>query len=212
MSVDARAASKRALLVLALQVLALHVALLAAWPLVRPVFAPAFRVSVQFALGLIDPLPGPIDAVFEPGSGGILAVNLPQMDTEVHLRHRTLGGADASFGASSYFHAWVPTTVLLALFVAAAPLPWSTRRWRLALALALLFAFVALRCAVAAYYCYSKCNVDGVPLVDLGPNAARALFLGWDFVFGEDFPNYVVPITLWALAVFGGRSRGEPDA
>ncbi len=204
---DARGPWKRALLALAV-----HLALLAAWPLLSPGYAPLFRSLGQFAVGLVDPLPGPIDAVFEAGSGGLLGASLPNMDTVVYLRHRELAGPDASFGASSYFHAWVPTSVLLALFVAATPLAWRTRRWRLAGALALLHLFFALRCCVAVFYCYSKCNVDGTPLVALGPTTQRMLHLGWHFVFGEAFTNYLVPLTLWAAFAFGPRSSGARRA
>jgi hypothetical protein len=205
--VDPRALWKRALLA----ALA-YSALLLAWPAVQPLYAPAFRTLAERAVGFVDPLPGPIDARFEPESGGILAVGLERMDTAVYLRHRELGGADGSFGASSYFHAYVPTAVLLALFVAATPLAWRVRRRRLAWALALLHVFIVLRCAVAAFYCLSKCHVDGVPVVELGPAGKRLLHLTWHFTFGETLANYLVPILVWALCVFGPRPGGEPGA
>lgn len=207
MSAEARLLWKRALLA----TLA-HLALLCAWPAVKIVYAPLFRAAAQLAVGFLDPLPGPIEARFEPGAGGLLAMNVPSMDTAVHLHHRELEGADASFGASSFFHGYVPTTVLLALFVAATPLAWRMRRWRLLLALALLHVFFALRCALAVFHCYAKCNVDGKPLVELGPFATRALELTWHFSFNEDFTNYLVPIVLWAACVFGARSLDESGA
>lgn len=204
---DARGLWKRALLVLGV-----HLALLAVWPLVRPVYAPLFRSLGQFAVGLVDPLPGPIDIVFEPGSGGLLGASLPGMDTVVYLRHGELEGPDASFGASSYFHAWEPTAALLAMLAGATPLASWKRRWRLVGAFALLHLFFTLRCAVAAFYCYSKCDVDGTPLVALGPALQRALHLGWHFVFGEAFTNYLVPLTLWAACVFQPRSSRTSGA
>ncbi len=207
MSAEARVLWKRALLATLV-----HLALLFAWPAVKPVYAPLFRASAELAVGFLDPLPGPIDARFEPGSGGLLAMNVPSMDTAVYLRHRELEGADASFGASSFFHAYVSTTVLLALFAAATPLAWRARRWRLVWALALLHLFFALRCALAVFHCYAKCNVDGKPLVELGPFATRALELTWHFSFNEDFTNYLAPIVLWAVFVFGARPADEAGA
>jgi hypothetical protein len=200
--------SSRQLFGRALAALALHLGLLALFPLVRPLYAPVFRALAELSVAAIDPLPGPIEVAFEPGAGGVLAANVPGMDTVVSLRHRELAGPDATFGASSFFHAWIPSSVLLAVTLVT-PRSARTRRGRIALAWVLLHAFFALRCALATLYCASKCNVDGVPVVPLGPNAARALHLGWHFAFGEDFANYLVPLVLWALLVFGPRSSAS---
>lgn len=189
-----------------------HLLLLFAWPALHALYAPAFRWFAQFAVAFVDPLPVPIDARFTPGSGGVLDVDLVRMDTVVSLHHRELEGADASFGASSFFHAWFPTSVLLALFLAATPLAWRTRRWRLALGLALLHLFIALRCALAVYHCLAECNIDGTPLVELGPLSARVLELGWHFAWGEAFANYMVPLVIWALCAFGPRAKVEGGA
>lgn len=204
MTLDARALGKRVLLALGAALL-----LLAPWPLVRTVYAPAFRTLAQLAVNVADPLPGAIETRFEPGTGGVLAVDMARMDTVVRLRHRDLAGADASFGASSFFHGYLPTAVLLALFAAATPLPWRARRAPLVRALVLLHLFFALRCVLATYYACTKCNIDGRPLVDLGPAAARVLFLGWHFAWEEAFTNYLVPILLWAVCVFGPRPPAE---
>src|SRR5262245_14841496 len=145
---------------LALVALLVHLGLLGAWPLVRAAYAPFFRGLAQFAVGVLDPLPGPIEARFEPGSDPKLAVDLLRMDTIVHLRHREMEGADATFGASSFFHGYLPTTVLLALFAAAGPRTWRALRKPLLVALLGLQVFVALRCVLAVLYAYSKSSVD----------------------------------------------------
>lgn len=202
---DARALWKRVLLA----TLA-HLVLLALWPLVRVVYAPLFRTLAQFTLTLVDPLPGPIDVHFEPGSGGPLAEDVVNMDTIGSIKHRELEGEAASFGASSFFNAYYPTSVLLALFAAATPLAWRARRAPLTWALLLLHVFLAARCALAAYYCYSKCTIDGRPALDLSPSGVRALHLLWHFVWDEMLTNYLVPLGIWSLCVFAPRSSGEP--
>lgn len=189
-----------------------YLGLLLAWLAVRPLYAPAFRALAEWAVGFIDPLPGPIDAHFEPASGGVLAVGLEQMDTAVYLRHRELSGADASFGASSFFHGYVPTSVLLALFAAATPLAWRVRRRRLAWGLVLVHVFIVLRLSVAVFHCLTKSVVDGRPLVVLGATGTRLLHLAWHFTFGETLANYLVPILIWSLCVFGPRSSDADGA
>src|SRR5262245_14421980 len=119
-----------------------HFALLLSFPAVRWGYAPFFRTFGELAVRAIDPLPGPIDARFEPGSGGPLAEDLVAMDTVVQLQHREFTGA-GSFGASSFYHGYWPTSVLIALFLVATPRP--LRRTALVLAFALLHAFIAAR-------------------------------------------------------------------
>jgi hypothetical protein len=167
-----------------------------------------FRTLGQFALGVLDLLPEGVEARFEPGTGGVLAVDMVRMDTVVRLRHPSLAGADATFGASSFFLAYLPTSLCLALF-AVTPRAWRSSRWPFVAALVLLHFFFVLRLVVAAYYTCSKCNVDGRPLVALGAGGMRALFLGWHLVWEEAFTNYLLPILVWATCVFGTRSRVE---
>lgn len=197
---------------LALLAALVHLALLVLWPLVRVGYAPAFRVLGQLAVGVLDPLPGPIEARFEPGSGGALAVDLVRMDTVVRLHHRDMGGADATFGASSFFHGYLPTTVLLALFAATATRPWRWPAKALVRALLLLHLFLALRCVLAVLYAYSKSDVDGRPLLDLGPTALRVLRLVWHFGWEEMLANYLVPLLVFGLLVFGPGSSGGAGA
>ncbi len=191
----------------ALRATLLYLALFLAWPALRPLYAPAFRALTAGAVNFVDPLPGPIDVRMQPAAGGVLAVGLERMDTEVTLRHREFAGGDARFGASSFFHGYVPSALVLALFVAATPLAWRVRRTRLAWALVLVHAFIVLRCALAAFHCLSKSDIDGRPLVELGPTGTRLLHLGWHFTFGETLANYLVPILIWGLCAFGPRLR-----
>lgn len=188
-----------------------HLVLLFGWPLVRPAYAPVFRAAGQFAVGVLDPLPGPIEARFEPASGGALAVDLVRMDTLVRLRHGELEGADAAFGASSFFHGYLPTTVLLALFAAMAARPWRWPGMPLVWALLGLHLFLALRCVLAVLYAYSKSTLDGRPLLDLGPTSLRVLRLIWHFGWEEMLANYLVPLVVFGLCVFGPRSRSGPE-
>jgi len=200
-----RGLDARALLKPALLATLVHLALLALWPLVRPVYAPVFRALAQFAVNVVDPLPGPIEARFAPGEGGVLATDLVRVDTFVKLRHRDMQGADATMGASSFFHAWLPTTVLVALFASALGRTW--RKKPLLIGLLLLHAFFAARCVLAVYYAYSRSSIEGRPAVELGPTSTRLLHLVWHFGWEEMFANYLVPLLIFGVCVFEPRSE-----
>lgn len=204
--VDPRTAWKRALLGLLA-----YLVLLLCWPLVRAVYGPAFRSSAEFAVGVIDPLPGNVRAHFEPGARGALTLDMPHVDTTVRLQHQELGGGDATFGASTFFHGYHPSVFLLALFLLATPLPWRVRRGRLLLALLLLHTFFALRCALAVYYAYCKGSIDGRAVVELSEMGALLLRWLWHFVWVEPLTTYLVPLAIWALLVFalGSRDQGR---
>ena len=184
----------------------LHLVLLLVWPVVRFAYAPAFRALAELAVGVVDPLPGPIEVHFEPGSGGPLAVDVVRMDTIVRLHHRDLQGSDATFGASSFFHAYLPTTVVLALFGAATAHTWRARRRPLLWALLLLHLFVAFRCVLAVFYTHSKSTIDGKPVLALGPTGQRVLHLFWHFGWEEMLVEYLVPLLIFGLCMFGPRS------
>jgi hypothetical protein len=192
----------------ALLAAAVHLVLLAIFPLLRPAYAPFFRAFGELGVRTLDPLPGPIEAHFAPGSGGPLARDHVAMDTIVTLEHPELTGR-GSFGASSLFHGWWPTSVLCALLWIATPCP--RRLGGTLLALAGLHLFIVLRCALAAFYCHAKSSVDGQPLVPLSPAAERALFLAWHFGWDEMLANYLVPLVLWSLFALGVRSPARPS-
>lgn len=185
---------------------------LALWPLVRPLYAPLFRAGAEFVLGVVDPFDGEIVVRFDPGGGGALAEDMPRMDTIVRLQHQRLPGSEGHAGASSFFHGYHPTAVLLALFAGATPLPWRRRLRRLAPALVLVYAFVALRCLVGVVYTYSCSNIEGRPALELSPAAARALFWCWHFLWEEPLSTYLVPLLAWGLCVFTVRSPAPAPA
>lgn len=189
----------------------LHLALLALWPVVRFAYAPAFRVLMELAVNVVDPLPGPITVRFEPGSGGPLARDVVRMDTVVRLQHRELQGGDATFGASSFFHAYLPTTVLLALFGAAAGRSWRARRRPLTWAMLLLHVFVVARCVLALFYTLGKSTIEGQPVLDLGPTGQRVLHLLWHFGWEEMLVEYLVPLLIFGLCMFGPRSSAAVE-
>lgn len=203
---EPRTLGKRALLAALL-----HLGLLALWPLVGLAYAQAYRELAQLGLAMIDPLPGKIDVLFEPGSGGLLAKDLVLMDTEVQLLPRGVGAEPATFGASSFFHGYYPTTVLLAIF-AAAELSWRARRKPLLWALLLLHLGLLVRCLPAVYWCYAQCTIDGRPALALGTAGLRTLHLLRNATWVEVFPNYLVPLLLFALCVFGPHSSAKPRA
>jgi len=198
--------SPRALWKYALLAGLLHLVLLFSWPLVRFAYAPAFRTLAELAVNVVDPLPGPIEVHFEPGSGGEVARDVVRMDTLVRLHHEELQGSDAFFGASSFFHAYLPTTVLLALFGAATAYTWRARKRPLLWALVLLHLFIVFRCVLAVFYTHSKSTIDGRPVVALGPTGQRVLHLLWHFGWEEMLVEYLLPLLIFGLCMFGPRS------
>lgn len=191
--------------------LAVHIALLVAWPLVARLYAPAYRGLSQYLVAVIDPLPGSIEIRFEPGSDGPLAVDLVRMDTVVSLRPRSVAGEPATFGASSFFHAYLPTAVLLALFAGTFRI-WRGRRAPILWALAGLHLVLVLRALPAIFLCYSKCTIDGRSPLGLGAFGERALYMLRYLSWVEMVPNYLVPVLLFVACLFGGRSSAPARA
>src|SRR5262245_61518296 len=173
--------------------------LLLLWPVVRFAYAPLFRAGAEFALGVADPFHGEIRVRFDPENGPAQNEDMPHLDSRLRLQHREMPGADALSWASSFFHGYQPTAVLLALFLGATPLAWKLRRWRLLWAALALHAFLALRCFAGVFYIYSKSTIAGRPALDLSPGEARAVYWIWHFLCEEPCANYVVPILIWLL-------------
>jgi len=197
----------RALVRGALWTVAVHVGLLALWPLVRLGYAPLARALAQLGCALVDPLPGHIDILFVPGAGGQLAKDVVLMDTVVKLLpHGADDSLAAVFGASTFFHGWYPITVLLALFAAATPLPWRARRRPFLWALLALHLALLARLMPSILYCYSVCTIDGRPALELGAPVQRALYLLRHVTWLEVTPNYLVPLLIFGVCVFGPRS------
>jgi hypothetical protein len=179
---------------------------LAPWPLLRHVYAPLFRAGAEFALGVIDPFHGEVRVLFDPAiENDPVAKDMPGMDTRVRLQHRSYSGEGLA-GASSFFHAYHPTAVLLALFVAT-PLSWRVLRWRFLWAALLLHAFIALRCVIGAYTVFASSAIGGAPAVALNHFQERVLHWTWHFAWEEPVATYLVPLLCWGLCVYGARSR-----
>lgn len=185
--------------------LLVHAALLLSWPLLRPLYAPAFRGVGQQALTVLSPGPAWLRVRLVAGADPAVAMDQIAPDTTVRLEHREMKGTGA-FGASSLFHGWLPTSVLLALFLAATPLPWRARRAPLLWALAWLHLFLLARLVVSIAHACAQLTVEGQPLWPLSTGAERALRLAWHFAWSEMFANYLAPLAIWSLCVFDRRS------
>ena len=186
--------------------LLVHAALVLAWPLLRPLYAPAYRAVAEVALDIVAPWPAPLAVRLEPGASAELARDQILADTTVRVEHRELVGS-GTFGASTFFHGWLPTSVLLALFLAATPRPWRARRGPLLVALLALHAFLLGRLVVAVLYTWAESTVEGRPGLALSPAGLRALRMAWHFVWGEMLTNYLAPLALWALCAFERGTR-----
>jgi hypothetical protein len=200
----------------ALAFLGVYLALLLTWPLVRPLYAPAFRTGAEVAVGTADPFSGEIRVHVDPAvaeENEVLAEDVPGMDTVMRLEHLRLRGAEGLTGVSVFFHGWHPTAVLLALFLGATTLPWPRRRPRLLVALLLLHGFLALRLVTGAYWTFARSTIDGHPVREFSPLIGKLLYWFWHFVWEEPFATYLVPLLIWGVCVFGARMDGpaEPD-
>ncbi len=188
-----------------------YAVLLAVWPLVKLVYRPLFQAAGEFLLGVAQPLGGDIRVLLDPSADEVLAHDTPHMDTVVRLHPLRYAGEDSLAAASSFFHGYQPTAVLLALFAGATSLPWAARRRRLLWALLGLHGFIALRLFVVVFYTYAKSRVDGRPVVELSAFASRCLFWLWHFTWAEPIATYVVPLALWALLVVGRRPLDDRE-
>lgn len=199
----------------ALRFLGVYLALLLAWLVVEPAYAPAFRIGVENAVGVVDPFDGQVLVHLDradPERDRVLSEDVAGMDTVMRLEHLELRGAEGRTGVSTFFHGWHPTAVLLALFLGATPLPWSRRFPRILVALALLHAFLALRCIVAAYWTFASSTIDGRPVREFSPLAGKLLYWTWHFVWEEPVTTYLVPLGLWGLCVFASRTGTPREA
>jgi hypothetical protein len=185
-----------------------HAALLALWPIVRPLYAPLARKAAELALEVVAPWPGPFDVRLVAGANATLAEDLIAADTTVRVQHRELKGA-GTFGASTFFHGWLPTSALLALFAAATPLEWRRRLRPLVLALLLLHLFLLARLVVAVFANLAESSAEGRPFFELSGEGARALRMARHFAWAEMFTSYLAPLAIWSLCVFDRRPRAE---
>src|SRR5262245_2353611 len=183
-----------------------YVLALAAWPLVRPLYVPVFRAGAELAVGIVDPFGGEVRVLFDAAlPDDPLAKDMPAMDTRVRLQHLRYSGGEALAGASSFFHGYHPTIVLVALFLAT-PMGWRSRRWRFLWAALLLHGFIALRCVVGAYAAFAASTIGGQPAVALSPFEQRALYWIRHAFWEEPVATYLVPLLCWGLCAFVGRS------
>lgn len=100
---------------------------------------------------------------------------------------------------------YVPTALLAALVVAT-PIAWGRRLRSLAVGLLAVHAFVLLRFAITALYGFNVAELDGRPLLALGPIGTSLLERTTKVVSDDYHLGLVVPIVIW-LAVTRAHGR-----
>ena len=75
----------------------------------------------------------------------------------------------------------------------------------------LLHVFVVARCVLALFYTLGKSTIEGHPVLDLGPTGQRVLHLLWHFGWEEMLVEYLVPLLIFGLCMFGPRSSAAVE-
>ena len=178
--------------------------------------APAMRfVGKACALAVLFLLVGswlPYPAVFRAGGNFVFgtfggdrvarfeALSDPtgMLDTRVEIG--TVAHGDAAYLSSlrinSVREGLTPVIVFLALALATV-LPWREKKRFIVVGFVLVGAFIAMRLGVALAYGFSRVQLAGVPLLDLG-SAGTLLLHRLDQILSEDLHStYVAPVIVW---------------
>jgi hypothetical protein len=168
-------------------VLAIHLALMMAWPALHPGFAALFRLGVRAAAAPIAAA-AKTDLRVDAGRDAF--------DTEIRAQNRTTGRV-AVMQVDSRLIGYLPNAMLVALAVAT-PVAWRQRGRILVLGLALVNACIALRIAIRTLLLLR--TVDAVAV---GPRIAGALArIEETFGIGTS-GSFVIPVCIWILVVAG---------
>jgi len=171
----------------------------AAWPVVRHVYRPAYAELGAAAVNLVGT---DITIVPEAQTGGTIARDTPLMDTVFHFDHKTYGRGGGAIPASSFYHAYLPTAILVALMWGARRGNLGSKKKVLILALLALHVFLVLRLSSAVALQLAASTVDGAPVLALGEWSSRTLRYVKDLFWDNAISTILVPILIWALFAF----------
>jgi hypothetical protein len=173
----------------------LLVLFLGPYPIIEPVFRPAYLLATEICLGTPDTF----------GKGSTLrfekvppehAQNVSGRDVVLRLGNRTTGRQKEILLKSR--HAWQPLGFYFALVLATGT---SLRRrgWALVLGALALFLFTMIKLTVLVLVAFSA---RGLGTLELAPWIRQGLVLVEDILIGATTPTLIFPLLLWGLLLF----------
>lgn len=162
--------------------------LVAAWPVLRPVFRPFYC-----ALG---------NVLFEGGEASVHFRPLEtagQLDIQLVMTKRGPPPVTARMENNSRLVGYMPMVSLVA-FVLASPIPWKRRRRALWVGLLLTSLFVALRMAIPIWRDFG--NADALQVYHPGSFARWVLGIAERAFLNAPASFFVVPVLIWILVAF----------
>lgn len=184
--------------------------LVLAWPVVRYPYRPTYAQLGAAAVNLVG---SDITVVPEARTGGAIAKDTPRMDTVFHFDHRVYGRGGGKLPASSFYHAYLPTAILLALTWGAGSGSLRGKKKVLIVSLLVLHAFLVLRLSSAVALQLSASKVDGVPVLELGAWGSKALRYAKDLLWDNAISTILVPVLIWGFFAFdAARDAEEPSS
>lgn len=178
----------RRIVVFAAWVFGIWLGLVVAWPLVRPLYLPAYC--------------GIANVLFEGGaaSAELTPAQEVQGSHDVDIRmEKTGSGVWGEMRHSAKIAGYFPTVSLLAL-VLATPIPWRRKRKALLLGLILVTAFVLLRAWIPIRRDFS--NPDPLQVFEPGVFGRWLLGIGERALVNAPASWFVVPIFIWVGVAF----------
>jgi len=104
----------------------------------------------------------------------------------------------SSLAINTVREGYAPAAVLVAL-VLASPISWRERAWSMAIGLAVIHLFVAVRVVTAVLYGFSRVVVGGRRLLEVGDLGSRVLHRADQIVAGDLHFTYIAPAIVWLL-------------
>ena len=177
------------------------------WPVVRYAYRPVYAELGAAAVNLIGT---DITVVPEHQTEGEIARDTPLMDTVFHFDHKLYGRGGGAIPASSFYHAYLPTAILVAFMWGAREGTLRSKRKALLLALLVLHVFLVLRLSSAVTLQLAASTVDEKPVLALGEWSSKALRYVKDLFWDNAISTILVPILVWALFAFDPPPKESP--
>ena len=182
----------RTAMLILLKATLIYIVLMVAWKPLAPAVASTFRATSNIATAGV--YRGAIQIRYTPGT-----VGQRDADTIVHyhnVKQRT--ASSAGINISSWYYAYVPLTMILALTLAT-PIPWKRRLRALILGSIIMFVLIMLGQMLIVYD-----KLTGVPIA-----SPVQVSQAWDriiataaSIFAELPGSFFIPIIVYALATF----------
>ncbi len=181
--------------------------LIVIWPALRYAYRPTYAWLGAAAVNLVG---SNIIVVPEAESGGAIAHDTPLMDTVFHFDHKVYGRGGGAIPASSFYHAYFPTAILLALIWGARDGDLRSKKKVLIATLLALHIFLVLRLSTAVAMQLNASVVDDEAVLELSAWSAKALRYTKDLFWDNAISTILFPIAIWAFFAFNEAKDNQP--